>query len=28
TDVKFGSVDRGFLASIVGGGVGVDCYGR
>ncbi|GJZ02845.1 hypothetical protein Tco_0520806 [Tanacetum coccineum] len=28
TDAKFGSVDRGFVASVVGGGVGVDCCGR
>nr|GEZ96958.1 hypothetical protein [Tanacetum cinerariifolium] len=28
TDVKFGSLDRGFVASTVGGGVGVDCCGR
>nr|GEY20784.1 hypothetical protein [Tanacetum cinerariifolium] len=27
TVAKFGSVDRGFVASIVGGGVGVDCCG-
>ncbi|GKF51280.1 hypothetical protein Tco_0147747 [Tanacetum coccineum] len=27
TDAKFGSVDRGFVASVVGGGVGVDCGG-
>ncbi|GJS34537.1 hypothetical protein Tco_0532919 [Tanacetum coccineum] len=27
TDAKFRSVDRGFIASVVGGGVGVDCYG-
>ncbi|GKD25831.1 hypothetical protein Tco_1232045, partial [Tanacetum coccineum] len=26
-NAKFGSVDRGFVASIIGGGVGVDCGG-
>ncbi|GKD40546.1 hypothetical protein Tco_1260753, partial [Tanacetum coccineum] len=28
TDAKFGSLDKGFVASVVGGGVGVDCGGR
>ncbi|GKE75731.1 hypothetical protein Tco_1537772, partial [Tanacetum coccineum] len=27
TDAKFGSVDGGFVASVVGGRVGVDCGG-
>ncbi|GJS28301.1 hypothetical protein Tco_0488921 [Tanacetum coccineum] len=27
TDAKSGSVDGGFIASVVGGGVGVDCGG-
>ncbi|GKD22119.1 hypothetical protein Tco_1223822, partial [Tanacetum coccineum] len=27
TDAKSGSVDGGFVASVVGGGVGVDCGG-
>ncbi|GJU38619.1 reverse transcriptase domain-containing protein [Tanacetum coccineum] len=27
TDTKFGSADRGFVALVVGGGVGVDCGG-
>nr|GEW21288.1 hypothetical protein [Tanacetum cinerariifolium] len=27
TDAKFRSVDRGFIASVVGGGVSVDCCG-
>ncbi|GKG38787.1 hypothetical protein Tco_0460499, partial [Tanacetum coccineum] len=27
TDAKFGSVDRGFVASVFGGGVSVDCCG-
>ncbi|GJV13001.1 hypothetical protein Tco_1354542 [Tanacetum coccineum] len=27
TDAKFGSADRGFVLSVVGGGVGVDCGG-
>ncbi|GJS56954.1 hypothetical protein Tco_0651738 [Tanacetum coccineum] len=27
TDAKFRSVDIGFFASVVGGGVGVDCCG-
>ncbi|GKE20294.1 hypothetical protein Tco_1431806 [Tanacetum coccineum] len=27
TDTKSGSVDGGFVASVVGGGVGVDCGG-
>ncbi|GKG38834.1 hypothetical protein Tco_0460546, partial [Tanacetum coccineum] len=26
-DAKFGSVDEGFVTSVVGGGVGVDCGG-
>nr|GEW57067.1 hypothetical protein [Tanacetum cinerariifolium] len=28
TDAKSRSVDRGFVASVVGGGAGVDCGGR
>ncbi|GJZ52164.1 hypothetical protein Tco_0606679 [Tanacetum coccineum] len=28
TDAKSGCVDRGFIASVVGGGVDVDCCGR
>ncbi|GJX76579.1 hypothetical protein Tco_0323390 [Tanacetum coccineum] len=27
TNAKFGSIDGGFVASVIGGGVGVDCYG-
>ncbi|GKE88643.1 hypothetical protein Tco_1566118 [Tanacetum coccineum] len=27
TDAKSGCVDRGFVASVVGGDVDVDCYG-
>ncbi|GKD56792.1 hypothetical protein Tco_1290179 [Tanacetum coccineum] len=28
TNAKLGSVDGGFVASVVGGGISVDCYGR